>query len=101
MLFGLVLVAANVPGIRGCVLLRGARAVRRLEWRDDGRFGVWLGNETAPCPATLGPASFRLGIAFLVLWFETPVGRRLVLIDGGRQDPAAFRRLARRLARGY
>jgi hypothetical protein len=35
-----------------------------------------------------------------VLWFSTPAGIRMVLIDGGRQDPVAFRRLSRHLARG-
>ena len=97
---GLGLVAANIPAIRAAVLLRGPRAVRRLEWDGEGRFWVTLGNESESHPATLSSASFRPGIAFLVLWFATPAGTRVVLIDGGRQDPVAFRRLSRRLARG-
>ena len=97
---GIVLVAASIPAIRGGVLLRGPRAIRRLEWDDEGRFHVRLGDDPEPLPATLGLASFRLGIAFLVLWFATAKGSRVVLIDGGIQDPVAFRRLSRHLARG-
>jgi hypothetical protein len=98
---GLVLVTANLSALRRTVLLRGARAVRRLDWDEAGRFQLQLGSDPAELvPAVLRPASFRLGIAFLVLWFSTPRGRRVVLVDGGRQDPVAFRRLARRLARG-
>jgi hypothetical protein len=97
---GLVLIATHFPAIRVGVLLRGPRAVRKLEWDEEGRFNLWLGDAPEPRPATLTPASFRLGIAFLVLWFATPAGRRVVLIDGGRQDPVAFRRLSRHLARG-
>lgn len=98
--FGLILVGANLVAIRDCALLRGPRAVRSLEWDETGRFRVRLGGSTGPCAASLRAASFRLGIAFVVLWFSTPAGRRVVLIDAARQDPVAFRRLARHLARG-
>lgn len=97
---GLGLVAANIPAIRAAVLLRGPRAVRRLEWDGEGRYWLGLGPDRERRPATLSTASFRLGIAFLVLRFATPAGVRVVLIDGGRQDPVAFRRLSRQLARG-
>jgi hypothetical protein len=97
---GLVLAGTNLAAIRAGVLLRGSRAVRRLEWDDAGRFRVWLGASRDPCAASLRATSFRLGIACVVLWFTTPVGRRAVLIDAGRQDPAAFRRLVRHLAGG-
>jgi hypothetical protein len=96
---GIVLIAANIPAIRVGVLLRGPRAVRTLEWGADGEFRLRLGADPQPWPATLSAASFRLGIAFLVLRFSTPAGRRLVLIDGARQDPVAFRRLSRHLGR--
>ena len=100
LVLGLVLVAANIPALRVGVLLRGPRAVRRLQWDGEGKFELGLGDDPQPRPATLSAASFRLGIAFLVLWFSTPAGSRVVLIDGGRQDPVAFRRLSRHLARG-
>jgi hypothetical protein len=97
---GLILVAANIPAIRVAVLLRGARGVRIVEWDEEGRIRLRLGAGLDLRPATLQVASFRLGIVFLVLWFATPAGARMVVIDGGRQDPVAFRRLCRHLARG-
>lgn len=99
-LFGLVLIAVNIPALRGAVLLRGPRAVRILEWNEAGHFWLRPGAESASLPATLRAASSRLGIAVLVLWFSTPLGARCVFIDGGLQDPVAFRRLVRHLARG-
>lgn len=98
--FGLVLVAVNLPALQRAVLLRGSSAVGAIEWDEDGRFFVQAQPESRRLPAILDPASFRLGIAFLVLWFSTPVGRRVVVIDGGKQDRIAFRRLSRHLARG-
>jgi hypothetical protein len=97
---GLILVATNAGAMRRGVLLRGPRAIRRLEWDEAGRFRIWPADPTAGWPGVLRPASFRLGIACLMLWFSTPAGHRWVLIDGRAQDPIAFRRLARLLARG-
>ena len=101
---GLILVAFNLPALRTGVLLHGSRAVRALEWDDERSFslrsGLRSGSGVRALPARLLPASFRLGMAFLVLWFSTPAGLRVVLIDGGTQDPVAFRRLCRHLARG-
>lgn len=97
---GLVLIAFNIPTIRVAVLLRGPRAVRMLEWDGEGRFQIGRQAGAGVWPASLHPASFRLGSVFHVLWFATPAGLRVVLIDGGVQDPVAFRRLSRRLARG-
>jgi hypothetical protein len=97
--FGLILVATNVPALRTAALLRGRRAVRIVEWDEGGRFELRSPTGENPGPATLRPASFRLGIAFLVLWFATPTGSRVVLVDAGCQDPVAFRRLSRHLAR--
>jgi hypothetical protein len=97
---GLVLIGLNLAAIRGAVLLRGARAVRRLEWDESGQFLLASAGNSVALPASLQPRSFRLGIGFLVLWFATAEGSRVVLIDGGRQEPAAFRRLCRHLARG-
>jgi hypothetical protein len=101
---GLILLAVNLPALRTGVLLHGSRAVRALEWSEEGSFslrsGLRSGSGARLVPARLLPSSFRLGIAFLVLWFSTPAGLRVVLIDGARQDPVAFRRLCRHLARG-
>jgi hypothetical protein len=47
--------------------------------------------------ASLRPGAFRLGFAFLMLWFTTRDGLRGALIDGGLQEPLAFRRLSRLL----
>jgi hypothetical protein len=94
----IVLAAANRGSIRLCVLLLGNNAVRALEWRDPGEFTILLGPRREPSQATLARGSFRLG-AVLMLWFETPAGMRAVLIDGGRQESEAFRRLCRRLDR--
>jgi hypothetical protein len=86
----------NVRAMLRLVLLRGPRAVRRIEWDAEGRFR--LGGESGPFrEASLCPGAFRLGFAFFMLWFSTPDGSRGALIDGGRQDPLAFRRLSRLL----
>lgn len=91
-----VLIALNLPALRRLVLLRGPAAVRWIEWAPDGR--LWIGRvPSGPEEATLGSGSFRLGFAFFLLWFSTAGGTRGVLIDGGLQAPAAFRRLGRGL----
>ena len=99
-LFGLGLIAVNIPALCGAVLLLGPRAVRILEWDEAGQFRLQRDAESEPASGELRAASFRLGIAVLVLWFSTQGGGRCVLIDGGIQDPVAFRRLSRHLARG-
>jgi len=99
-LLGLVLITVNIPAMRGAVLLRGPRAVRILEWDEAGHFRLRAGAESAPRPGTLRAMSFRLGIGVLVLWFSTSAGGRCVVVDGGIQDPVAFRRLVRHLGRG-
>jgi hypothetical protein len=99
-LLGIVLITANIPAMRGAVLLRGPRAVRILEWDEAGHFRLWLGAESEPRPGTLRATSFRLGIAVRVLWFSTPAGSHCVFVDGGIQDPVAFRGLIRHLGRG-
>lgn len=92
----IVLIALNLPALRRLVLLRGPTAIRWIEWTPDGR--LWIGHVPGgPEEATLGSGSFRLGFAFFLLWFSTSAGTRGVLIDGGLQAPAAFRRLSRGL----
>jgi hypothetical protein len=69
--------------------------VRAIEWSEDGEFGVFLGPQLTPHPATLAAGSFRWGVQLWVLRFMTPVGLRPVLIAGGIQDEEKFRRLSR------
>jgi hypothetical protein len=92
--------AVWLPGIsciRSFVLLAGSQAVRSIEWSEEGDFGVRLGPQLTPHPATLAMGSFRWGLQIWVLRFVTPVGLRPVLIAGGVQDVESFRRLSRRL----
>jgi hypothetical protein len=91
---GLVIAAINGRAISRLVLLRGPEALRWIEWEADGRFRIGAGSVDSS-DANLRPGAFRLGFAFLMLWFSTPRGPRGVLIDGGLQEPAAFRRLSR------
>jgi hypothetical protein len=84
----------NVRAMLRLVLLRGPRAVRWIEWDAEGRFRLGGGSGQFR-EASLCPGAFRLGFAFFMLWFSTADGSRGALIDGGRQDPVAFRRLSR------
>jgi hypothetical protein len=93
----LALTGLNLRALARTVLLRGPRAIHWIEWDPEGRMRIGPGPSDACPEATPRPGGFRLGIAFLVLWFMTPQGVRGVLIDGGLQDPAAFRRLGRSL----
>jgi len=91
-------VAIAFPGarcIRSFVLLRGPRAVRVIEWSEEGEFRVRLGPQLMTHPARLATGSFRLGRQWWALRFMTPVGLFPVLIAGGIQDPGRFRRLSR------
>jgi hypothetical protein len=90
--------AVAIPGFRcvsSFVLLKGPRAVRAIEWSDEGEFVVFLGPALRPLAASVGTGSFRLGRQLWALRFTTPLGPRSVLIAGGVQEPRAFRRLCR------
>jgi hypothetical protein len=91
-----VLGVTNACAVRRCVLLRGAHAVRALEWVEQGDIGVLLGAARVAQPATIARGSFRLG-GLLVLRLRTSSGMRSVLIDGARQPAREFRRLCRRV----
>jgi hypothetical protein len=93
----LALASFNLRAIQQAVLLRGPLAIRCIEWEPDGRLRIGPATAGELQEAQLRPGAFRLGIAFFVLWFSTPRGLRGVLIDGGLQEPAAFRRLSRSL----
>jgi len=84
-----------LASIRSCLLLKGKRAVRTLDWGAGWRAGIGAG-ATETC-VTLRPGSFRVGRAFLLLWLTSCDGIHGVFIDAERQDPVAFRRLCRRL----
>jgi hypothetical protein len=91
-------VAIATPGlmaIRGGFLLKGRKAVHSLDWSGDWRAGI--GCSPTETPVTLRGGSFRVGRAFLLLWLQSRDGIHGVLIDGGRQEARAFRRLCRRL----
>lgn len=91
-----------VPGV-GCVrrfvLLKGSRAVRAIEWTEDGEFTVRLGPKLDRFPASLGNGSFRLGLRFWVLRFVTPLGHCPVLVADDARNTRVFRRLSRCLNR--
>jgi hypothetical protein len=89
---------STLAGIRSLVLLRGAGAVRALEWSEAGEFTAYVGSDCAALPASVTRGSFRSGAGLLVLRLATPKGIRAVLIDGTVQDTAVFRRLCRHLA---
>ncbi len=89
---------SGIHCIRSFVLLQGPRAVRVVEWSEEGTLAVRLGPSLARHPALVAPGSFRLGAELWVLRFRTPEGLRPVLIAGGIQDTRAFRRLCRCLA---
>jgi hypothetical protein len=93
-----ICLAVAVPGvlsIRSFVMLRGPKAVRGIEWSEEGEFAVLLGSARVRHAATLGAGSFRLGLEAWVLRFVTPVGGRPVLIAARVHDIRAFRRLSR------
>lgn len=82
--------------IRSVILLRGPRAVRSLRWSAAGIRAV-IGPETREIPAEIVAGSFRFGRQVLALRLRTCDGMRAVIIDGGRQEVQAFRRLCRHL----
>ena len=83
-----------------CVLLRGPRAVRALEWQEPpggpARFFLWLGEPARRLPA-VPQGCRRYGVFIWVLRFETAEGVRQLLVNTACQEPVALRRLSRRL----
>jgi hypothetical protein len=97
-----ICVAVGIAGfrsLRAFILLQGPRAVRAIEWNEEGSLSVCVGATLARCPAVLAHGSFRLGLRFWILRFATPSGPRSVLVEEGRHSPWAFRRLSRCLNR--
>jgi hypothetical protein len=90
---------SGVRCVSTVVLLRGPRAIRRLDWDVNGNLWACLGDSPASQPARVASGSFRLGPGLLILRLETASGTRFVCIDGCLQDPAAFRRLTRAIPR--
>jgi hypothetical protein len=95
--------AAGSRAVWRYVLLRGPLAVRALEWREAGgapEFHLWLGEPGRRLPA-IPQACLRYGVFVWLLRFKTPEGTRQLLVNTDCQDPAALRRLSRRLDWGY
>jgi hypothetical protein len=96
----LCVVVSGTRAIWRFVLLRGPRAVRALEWHEaggaPGEFHVWLGEPGRRLPA-LPQACLRYGDLLWLLRFRTPEGIRQLMLNTACQDPAALRRLSRRL----
>jgi hypothetical protein len=90
---------AGLRTLRSFVLLRGPHAVRAIDWTG-GALSIEVGPARQPIAATWNRGSFRPGRKWLALAFDTPSGRRQVLIDGRSQDTAAFRRLCCEFSRG-
>jgi hypothetical protein len=91
--------AAGARAVWRYVLLKGARAVRSLEWREaDARveFFLLLGPNGRRLPA-VPQACLRYGHSVWLLRFETPEGLHRLLVVTACQDPAVLRRLSRRL----
>jgi hypothetical protein len=89
---------AGVRTLGSFVLLRGPRGVRAIDWSGDA-LTIQVGPQCRPIAATWNRGSFRPGRQWLALAFDTPSGRRQVLIDGRYQDTRAFRRLCREFSR--
>lgn len=89
---------AGLRTLRSFVLLRGPRGVRTIDWTG-GALTIQVGPERRTIAATWSRGSFRPGRQWLALTFDTPSGRRQVLIDGRYQDTRAFRRLCREFSR--
>jgi hypothetical protein len=91
---GFFIVVPGALSIRRFVLLKGFRAVRVIEWTEDGEFAVRLGPTLTRFPASLDGGSFRLGLRFWVLRFVTPLGQCQVLLANDVRNAWAFRRLS-------
>jgi hypothetical protein len=90
----LFIVVPGIESVRRFILLKGAKAVRTIEWTEDGEFAVWLGPQLNRVPASLGGGPFRLGLRFWVLRFVTPLGHCPVLVANDVANTRAFRRLS-------
>lgn len=99
MAFCVLIATSGIRTVRSFVMLRGARCVRSIEWTGS-TLSILVGPERRPLAATWGTGSFRPGRHWLALTFDTPAGRRRVLVDGQYQDARAFRRLCREFSRG-
>ena len=97
--FCALFVTPGIRTVRSFVMQRGAQGVRAIEW-SGSNLTIRVGPERQPLAATWAAGSFRPGRQWLALTFDTPAGRRQVLVDGRYQDARAFRRLCREFSRG-
>jgi hypothetical protein len=87
-----------VPAVRSVesfVRLAGPRAVRAIEWSEEGEFTIAVGTMWTRHRAIPSAGSFRGGAKWWVLRFVTQSGPRLVLVVETPHDTRAFRRLSR------
>ena len=89
-----VLLSYGVFWVRRTVWLRGARALRAVEW-GEGEFRVEIGATRRRLPAIPGAGPYRYGNRLWILRFETPEGRFTAVVDGTLLPAGAVRRLAR------
>jgi hypothetical protein len=89
---------AGGMALHGYVLLRGASALRGLEWPagEEGAYFVHLGPGLRRLPASPEGCE-RYGEQLWLLRFRTGEGWVKALIDTSGQDPRSLRRLGRRL----
>ena len=95
----LVLVAGGVT-LRPLVFLRGARALRALEWPSgEGVYHAWLGAAGGRRLSAIPEGCRQYGVNWWLLRFRTAEGVAQLLVDVRLQDAQAMRRLGRRLFR--
>ncbi len=95
----ILLLPLSLPSMFRFVLLRGRKAVRRVEWTGQGEYHLGLGPGRRRVAARLLRHQ-RLGLGLWTLEFLTPEGCCRVLVDTGLQPPNRVRRLGRALRRG-
>jgi hypothetical protein len=99
LVIALWMAATGARAVWRCVLLRGTRAVRSLEWREHDsqvEFHLWLGEPGRRLPA-MPQACLRYGLFLWLLRFKTSEGIHELLVNTACQEPAVLRRLSRRL----
>jgi hypothetical protein len=94
-----LLLLLSIPAMFRFMLLRGRKAVRRVEWNGQGEYFLGLGPGRRRVAATLARHQ-SLGLGLWTLEFLTPEGRLRVLVDTGLHPRNRIRRLGRALRRG-
>ena len=98
-LFLILVLPLSLLSVFRFVLLRGQRAVRRLEWSGQGGYYLGLGPGRRRLAASLTRHQ-SLGLGLWTLEFRTSEGPFRVLVDTGLHPRAGVCRLGRALRRG-